>query len=373
MKMNKIMAAITATMCGVSMLSAPNSALADEAETENRYKVIEQSLILPEETISTDKALKAFLWDSETNTRKVNAYTALKSDHITIEVHSVEPAVIEIVKEYVKANNLNEALIEYVIDDSEELTDGVEVFVPVTNDELEMLITTLQALNIYLGEKGFIDNSAYASLYWGKHSIECYVQSYAVEYEIKQYIKDNGINEDLITIIIAPDAEYLRPDGGQMSYNEVNTIVADEYITLKKYLNDSGILSNIYLTTKGDYNPPQVPYSCVEIYVKSQEDADLLKNYMKENYYWDAVVEITVQPDLSADTDSTIHSKEYICLEGDANDDGQFGISDVIKLQKYLLAADTICERQWYASDLTGDGTVDVVDLSLSKRKLINR
>ena len=109
----------------------------------------------------------------------------------------------------------------------------------------------------------------------------------------------------------------------------------------------------------------------MEIYVKAQEDAAALKAYMDANYYWQDVVEVTVQPDLSVKPDSTIRNKAYICLAGDSNDDGKFGISDVIKLQKYLLAADTMYERQGYASDLTGDGVVDVFDLCLSKRKLI--
>ena len=372
MKKRRFFAAITAAMCGICAASAPNMALASSAEPENRDKVIEQSLILPEETVRTDKALKDFLWDSETNTRKINAYTALKSDHKTIEVHSVEPAIIEIVKEYAKGNNLNEDLIEYVIDMEEEQLSGGETAVPVTNDELETLVTILQTLNSYLYDKGFIDNSAYASLYWGKHSIECYAQSYEVEYEIKQFMIENDIDENLISVIVAPEADYREPSGGQRSYEEVNTIVAGEYITLKKYLSDNDILSNVYLTTKSELDFPKVPYSCVEIYVRSQEDADKLKNYMEENYYWQDVVEVTVQPNLSTVPDSTIHNKEYICLDGDSNDDGEFGIADVIKLQRCILTADTMSEREAIASDLINDDRIDVFDLVMSRRKLIN-
>ena len=117
---------------------------------------------------------------------------------------------------------------------------------------------------------------------------------------------------------------------------------------------------------------PKVPYSCVEIYVRSQEDADKLKTYMEENYYWQDVVEVTVQSDLSADTDSTVHNKEYICLEGDSNDDGEFGVADVIKLQRCLLNADSMNEREATASDLVDDNRINVFDLVISRRKLIN-
>jgi len=141
---------------------------------------------------------------------------------------------------------------------------------------------------------------------------------------------------------------------------------------LKNYLNDNGILSNVYLTTKGELNYPELPYSCVEVYVRSQEDVDKLKVYMEENYYWQDVVEITVQSELSTDTDSTIHNKEYICLDGDSNDDGEFGVADVIKLQKYILTGDTLSEREAKSSDLIEDERIDVFDLIISKRMLIN-
>ncbi|MBR6985406.1 MAG: hypothetical protein IKH75_18125 [Ruminococcus sp.] len=49
MKKRRIFAAITAAMCGICAASASNMALASGAETENRDKVIEQSLILPED------------------------------------------------------------------------------------------------------------------------------------------------------------------------------------------------------------------------------------------------------------------------------------------------------------------------------------
>lgn len=371
MKKKRIPAMMIAAVCGICAVSAPITAVAAGAGQEDRDQVIEQSLILPEEIAAPLTALQNFLWDSETNTSRMNAYTALNQDQGKIEVHSTEPSVIEIVQAFVRENGLNEDLIAYVIDIEEEQLSGGETAVPVTNEELETLVATLQALNTYLNEKGYIDNAAYASLYCGKHSIECFAQSYAVEYEIKQFIAENGIDENLICIAVSPEADYRVPEGGQRSYEEVNTIAASEYITLKQYLNNSGILSNIYLTTKGILDLPQVPYSCVEIYVKSQEDADTLKAYMEENHYWQDVVEVTVQSELSGNPDSLIHNKAFICLEGDSNDDGIFAVSDVIKLQKALLTADTMNERQGYASDLTGDGRVDAADLAAQKRQLL--
>jgi len=370
MKKRRIMAVITSAMCLLGTLSVPTAVFA--SEVENRDRLIDDSLVLPENIIYILEILNTILWDKETNTPKMDAFTELDKDKNIIIVADNED-ILAIVKTFVKEKKLDESLISYRIESFEDMIpDGYIVETPVTNDELETLVTTLQTLNTYLYEKGFIDNSAYASLYWGKHSIECYAQSYAVEYEIKQFIKENEIAENLITVIVAPEEDYREPTGGQRSYKEVNTIVAGEYTTLKKYLSDNGILSSIYLTTKGVLDLPKVPYSCVEIYVRSQEDSDTLKNYMKENYYWDAVVEVTVQPDLSAVPDSTIHNKEYICLEGDSNDDGEFSIADAVKLQKYLLTGDDLSEREGYASDITKDNCIDVFDLVASKKNLLN-
>ena len=370
MKKMKVLAALTAAMCCMSTTFTP--IMTTFAETEDRNKVYEPSLILPENIGYILDTLNTILWDKETNTPKMDAFTELDKDKNIIIVADNED-VLTIVKTFVKEKELDESLIIYRIESFEDMIpDGYTVETPVTNDELETLVITLQALNTYIYEKGFFDNSAYASLYWGKHSIECHAQSYAVEYEIKQFIKENDIAENLITVIVAPEEDYSVPDGGQRSYEEVNTIVAGEYTTLKKYLSDNGILSSIYLTTKGVLDLPKVPYSCVEIYVRSQEDSDTLKNYMKENHYWDAVVEVTVQPDLSAVPDSTIHNKEYICLEGDSNDDGEFSIADAVKLQKYLLTGDDLSEREGYASDITKDNCIDVFDLVASKKNLLN-
>lgn len=123
MKKRRIMAVITSAMCLLGTLSVPTVVFA--SEVENRDKVYDDSLVLPEETIRTDKALRSLLWDSEKNIPRINAYTALAQDKRTIEVHSVDADVLETVKAFVKEKSLNEELIIYILDDEEEqLTDG---------------------------------------------------------------------------------------------------------------------------------------------------------------------------------------------------------------------------------------------------------
>ena len=95
--------------------------------------------------------------------------------------------------------------------------------------------------------------------------------------ELSAYITENGISENLVDIIIAPEYDYRIPDGGQKEPDEVNTIVVDGYFALKEYLKSNEILSNIYLTARQNERSPEVYNSIVEITVKTQEDSDAIK------------------------------------------------------------------------------------------------
>lgn len=64
-------------------------------------------------------------------------------------------------------------------------------------------------------------------------------------------------------------------------------------------------------------------------------------------------------------------NKKVSAVKGDANGDGEFNISDVVMLQKWLLGAgDLTC---WENVDLCKDGIIDAFDLSLLKRELIGQ
>ncbi len=59
-------------------------------------------------------------------------------------------------------------------------------------------------------------------------------------------------------------------------------------------------------------------------------------------------------------------------VEGDCNGDGAFNVSDVVLLQKWLLAIPDTHFANWKAADMCEDNRLDVFDLCLMKRKLIN-
>ena len=58
---------------------------------------------------------------------------------------------------------------------------------------------------------------------------------------------------------------------------------------------------------------------------------------------------------------------------GDVNDDGEFNVADVVLLQKWLLAVPDTHLANWKAVDFCNDNKLNVFDLCLMKRELIER
>lgn len=71
----------------------------------------------------------------------------------------------------------------------------------------------------------------------------------------------------------------------------------------------------------------------------------------------------------AAGTDMNTDQHEYVA--GDVNADGQFSISDIVLMQRWLLTVPDTELADWQAGDLCADGRLDVFDLCLMKRALI--
>ncbi|MBR6623406.1 MAG: dockerin type I repeat-containing protein [Ruminococcus sp.] len=56
---------------------------------------------------------------------------------------------------------------------------------------------------------------------------------------------------------------------------------------------------------------------------------------------------------------------------GDVNNDGNFVLSDVVLLQKYLIDVPDTNFVNWQAADFCKDGRLDVFDLVLMKKAVI--
>lgn len=69
----------------------------------------------------------------------------------------------------------------------------------------------------------------------------------------------------------------------------------------------------------------------------------------------------------------TFMGDENNSVKGDVNADGVFNISDVVAMQKWLLAVPDVKLADWKAGDLYEDDILDVFDLCLMKRELIEQ
>ena len=58
---------------------------------------------------------------------------------------------------------------------------------------------------------------------------------------------------------------------------------------------------------------------------------------------------------------------------GDVNKDGEFSVVDVIQFQKWLLKVPDVTLADWKAVDFYADGVLNIYDLALMKRALINQ
>ena len=60
-------------------------------------------------------------------------------------------------------------------------------------------------------------------------------------------------------------------------------------------------------------------------------------------------------------------------VKGDVNMDGEFNISDLVLLQKWLLAVPDTELKNWSAADLCNDNRLDVFDMCLMRRELFSK
>lgn len=84
------------------------------------------------------------------------------------------------------------------------------------------------------------------------------------------------------------------------------------------------------------------------------------------------IVTITTDNYKNIDVKVTFETVMLNYVRGDINDDGVLSIVDVILLQKWLLAVPDTTLANWKAADLYEDDRLDVFDLCIMKRELIN-
>ena len=84
---------------------------------------------------------------------------------------------------------------------------------------------------------------------------------------------------------------------------------------------------------------------------------------------WAETMYKNVYSKLSLNTDDTDDN----FIKGDVNADGEFDLTDIIVLQKWLLSVPRTALANWKAGDLCEDNRIDVFDMALLKRLLLQQ
>lgn len=98
---------------------------------------------------------------------------------------------------------------------------------------------------------------------------------------------------------------------------------------------------------------------CLDVYNMSMDDG---ANICQWEYWNGSGQKFIIEP-----------FTEPLKIAGDINADGQFNIADVVILQKWLLSVPNTELTDWTAADLYKDDRIDVFDLCLIKRMLIEQ
>ena len=143
--------------------------------------------------------------------------------------------------------------------------------------------------------------------------------------------------------------------------NILEVFIPDEVETIK-----SGAF-NLCKSLKTVY----IPKSVVEIEKDVFDGCDSLATifYEGSKTEWDELVS-RCGLDLNVNVIYNSYNQEETLL-GDINNDGSFNIADIVMLQKWLLGVSDVTLPNWKAADFCEDGKLNVLDLCMMKRKLV--
>ena len=129
--------------------------------------------------------------------------------------------------------------------------------------------------------------------------------------------------------------------------------LGDEYIenpAITNLKSNPCIIQYADLSEDREYTFHLEQSSAVKDYSILRDESSVVRN---ENNSYDVVFKLKFTP------------------TGDANDDGEFNIADAVLLQKWLLAVPDTDMKNWKAVDFCNDNVLNVFDLCMMKRELI--
>ena len=97
--------------------------------------------------------------------------------------------------------------------------------------------------------------------------------------------------------------------------------------------------------------------------------SDILSVVLPPYIIWELTQDAKGKKSLLKVINDTLRRGTYVA--GDVNADGSFNVSDLVLLQRWLLATPDAELANWQAGDLCEDNRLDVFDLCLMRRMLV--
>lgn len=193
------------------------------------------------------------------------------------------------------------------------------------------------------------------------------------EYDVQKYIYN--INYEQSSYFGVYHNSYYNYDNDNddrntAQYIKLSTKYYDKLLYVRLTKDSSGSILNIH----NDDIIAKATISPVSRIFKDEQGDMFIRDGEEKNYFMDDV-SVTINGHKISKTIGTVEVKYNIIapIEGDVNCDGEVNITDVVLLQKWLLAVPNTHLENWQAVDLCKDNRLDVFDLCLLKRKLIEQ
>ena len=283
-----------------------------------------------------------------------------------------------------------------VTTDSKGWVDGCEPFYVTKDGHLKYYVTQLIGegkLRVYTGNTNIGEPVSACSL-----GSVCYVVDggrWLYEVSYSDTLSKKKIAEDVVSVKVAANgcqAEYTKkdgtvelidPSGAASGYAdrarrflgvESGTFYIHEYqkrgvreddAVISYYIDQNRTLSLSFL---GDYCGLTHAAGEIGASYDTAQDQGYLYFLRTDGSIWKYNLDTKQWQEAVA---GTVPAAEPQTIRGDVNADGRFDVSDVVALQKWLLAMADVQLSDWNAGDFCADGLLDIFDLCMMKRELV--
>ena len=197
------------------------------------------------------------------------------------------------------------------------------------------------------------DDLPYDGVYSAKIELDTNGATYESPKILSFYaITEDGVRSKTISIKIVRRITDIQISEMNSVNEAINALVESENYTLASFENKSSMICEL-LVNLSESGTEEYPYSLIF--------PDSI-NFTGKTYVFKYSCGVLGGVSIT---------DPFETVEGDVNNDGTFTIADVVLLQKWILTKPDATLKNWKAGDLCEDGKLNVLDLCMMKRKLV--